>query len=245
MGGFSGIARDAGRRRRATAATTRRGRAASPSEGMLAGGVGERLAQAEVGGGEGVGKTQRAHGDVLRRPFADAPDAAQAVDHLAVGGGRAETQFAPRGGGGEVADGLRPGAGEAEGGEVGRRSAAASASGVGARRASGAKGVSTGSPKRAASRPASVVAPATLICWPSTARTASSNTSHAPGTRSPGCARTDADRVGSAPGARRRRRGWRRDRTARAADPGWGTGASANPSVTRPSGMVRATFSAR
>ena len=36
-------------------------------------------------------------------------------------------------------------------------------------------------------RPSSVRAPRTVICWPTTARTASSNPSNAPGTRNPGC----------------------------------------------------------
>ena len=63
--------------------------------------------------------------------------------------------------------------------------------------------------ERGRSRPASVRAPATETCWPSTARTASSAPSTAPGTRRPGALRTsgassgvggerlvDRDRVG-------------------------------------------------
>ncbi len=42
------------------------------------------------------------------------------------------------------------------------------------------------SPYVSTNRCASVVARATLICWPSTARTTISNPSHAPGTRRPG-----------------------------------------------------------
>ena len=57
---------------------------------------------------------------------------------------------------------------------------------------------STARPKRAASRPASVVAAFTVTCWPSTARTAVSNGSNAPGTRSPGRAATSGARSGSA-----------------------------------------------
>jgi hypothetical protein len=48
--------------------------------------------------------------------------------------------------------------------------------------------VSTGSPKARAKRPASVRAAFTVICWPSTARTASSKPSKAPGRRNPGAA---------------------------------------------------------
>ncbi len=45
-----------------------------------------------------------------------------------------------------------------------------------------------GSPKASAMRPSIVRAARTEICWPTTARTASSNPSNVPGTRRPGCA---------------------------------------------------------
>ena len=48
-------------------------------------------------------------------------------------------------------------------------------------------GSERGSPSRRARRPARVDAPFTVTCCPRMARTASSNGSHAPGTRSPGC----------------------------------------------------------
>ena len=55
----------------------------------------------------------------------------------------------------------------------------------------------SGRPWRATSFPARPTAAATVICWPSTARTASSNPSHAPGTRRPGRAATRGARMGS------------------------------------------------
>jgi hypothetical protein len=58
--------------------------------------------------------------------------------------------------------------------------------GEGASRSRRTKGVFTGRPYFADKRDASVEAPVTLTCWPSTARTASSNVFHAPGTRRPG-----------------------------------------------------------
>ena len=58
-------------------------------------------------------------------------------------------------------------------------------------------GVSIASPKAAAKRPAIVVAALTVICWPRIARTASSNPSKAPGTRSPGRCDTAGPRIGS------------------------------------------------
>ena len=57
---------------------------------------------------------------------------------------------------------------------------------VGASRLSSGQGVAMGSPKASAHRPAMVVAAFTDTCCPSTARTASSNPSNAPGTRRPG-----------------------------------------------------------
>ena len=63
--------------------------------------------------------------------------------------------------------------------------AAASAEGVGNSRSSPGMGVATGSPNACTSRAPSVRAAATVTCWPSTARTASSNPSSAPGTRTP------------------------------------------------------------
>ena len=52
-------------------------------------------------------------------------------------------------------------------------------------------------PALSTSRRASVQPAATLTCWPSTARTAHSNTSHAPGMRSPGRSRTSGPISGS------------------------------------------------
>ncbi len=57
---------------------------------------------------------------------------------------------------------------------------------------------STGRPYARTSLPARVVAPFTVTCCPSTARTESSNPSHAPGTRSPGFNSTCFANSGSA-----------------------------------------------
>ena len=69
-------------------------------------------------------------------------------------------------------------------------SRAASASGVGNTWVSGPPSIVSGAPAAATIRPATVRAPATEICWPTTARTAVSNGSTLPGTRSPGSGRT-------------------------------------------------------
>ena len=60
------------------------------------------------------------------------------------------------------------------------------ASGVGKTWVSGPPSIVSGAPAAATIRPATVRAPATEICWPTTARTAVSNGSTLPGTRSPG-----------------------------------------------------------
>ena len=63
--------------------------------------------------------------------------------------------------------------------------AAASVAGLGNSRFSPAKGVSRGSPNCCTRRATRVREAATVICWPSTARTASSKPSSVPGTRKP------------------------------------------------------------
>ena len=82
------------------------------------------------------------------------------------------------------------------------RSAPASSAGLGNSAVSpaGLPG-GAGGPCCAASRPANVRAAATETCWPSTARTASSNPSKLPGTRSPGRARTSGASSSSAASA--------------------------------------------
>ena len=62
-----------------------------------------------------------------------------------------------------------------------------------------AAGSASGSPAAATSRPASVRAAATEICWPSSARTASSAGSGCPGMRRPGAARTSGPSRWSSP----------------------------------------------
>ena len=75
---------------------------------------------------------------------------------------------------------------------IGRTSAstAASAAGCGKTWVSGPPSTASGAPAAATMRPATVRPPATEICWPTTARTAVSNGSTLPGTRSPGTAAT-------------------------------------------------------
>ena len=78
----------------------------------------------------------------------------------------------------------------------GRRRRAGPASGR-ARRPRRSAASAARSPHRATIRPAMVRAPATEICWPTIARIASSNGSHAPGTRRPGAPPTSGASSGS------------------------------------------------
>ena len=77
------------------------------------------------------------------------------------------------------------------------RSAAASTSGVGNRWVIPACGVCRAWPYCATSLPARRIAATTVICWPSTARIASSNPSQVPGNRRPGRAATSCAIRGS------------------------------------------------
>ena len=91
------------------------------------------------------------------------------------------------------------------------RGAAARESGSGKRCVIDPRGAGSGSPKRQASRPASVVAPRTETCWPSTARTRARSRPTLPARGVPGraatsgaerrvgCRATAAIRAGSAP----------------------------------------------
>ena len=112
---------------------------------------------------ENIRTVERAHGDVLRGPFADPADAAQRTRHVLDPVRRPEDEFAADGSGGEVDERLRPGAGQAESRQV-RGFRGGQSCGGRASRPSAGWGVETGAPKRAASRAASVEAPATLIC---------------------------------------------------------------------------------
>ena len=107
-----------------------------------------------------------------------------------------EDERAVRDGAGEVPEGEGAGARQADAGDV--RSATASGVGKTCVRPGRAAPFGSGRPHSTTSRPASVRAPATEICWPRTARTATSNGSHAPGTRRPGLRATSEARSGSA-----------------------------------------------
>ena len=74
-------------------------------------------------------------------------------------------------------------------------------SGAGKARCTSVQGVATSLPKRSTRRRASVRAPATVTCWPSTARTASSKPSTLPGRRRPGAPGSSASAASIASGA--------------------------------------------
>jgi hypothetical protein len=52
--------------------------------------VGQGAQQADIGGRKGVALAQAAHGDVLRRPFADAGQVSQLDDRILEGASRVE-----------------------------------------------------------------------------------------------------------------------------------------------------------
>src|SRR5205814_1735637 len=112
-------------------------------------------------------------------------------------------------------------AARARGRPIEASSASASAAGAGKRCVRPSFARSTGVPKARTSRPASVVAPRTVTCWPSTARTASSKASHAPGTRNPGRRAPSGATTGPRLGRQATGRGAQRvGEGADAADPG-------------------------
>ena len=201
----------AARHRRATAARAWRGRAARPGVRMA---ILSAMARSRPmsAAGKASGSRSCAHRDVLRRPLADPaagpqrarspPRGRSAPKRCGIGGGRGGDSRQRRG-----ARARHP--------ERRRDPRRPDASGVG-------KGVGQivavrlGADARRRPRPAcrpGLRAAATVICWPSTARTASSKPSQAPGTRRPGRARTSGASAGSvarcavdrAPGRRRGR----------------------------------------
>ena len=161
----------------------------------VAGGeAGDGPAQAEVGGGEGVGFAH-AQGQVVRRPGAEAGQGRRPRPRSGRGtrcrrGGchrrpRRRRRPAPPPPG--------PGSGRARRGRrrPGPRGSGTCGSGPSARaRARACR-------RRSTSRPARVGAPATDTCWPRMARTPVSNGSQVPGTRRPGRA-TSGPMTGSA-----------------------------------------------
>ncbi|EEF23144.1 conserved hypothetical protein [Ricinus communis] len=92
-------------------------------------------------------------------------------------------------------------------------------------------GVATGAPKRAAMRPASVRAAATLICWPSTARTAISKPSKAPGRRNPGAPAASGPRAAATASGSQARSNSSRSRATTAPITGASDGASRTTAV--------------
>ena len=178
---------------------------------------GERAQQADVGGGKGVGLAQRAQRDVLRRPFADRRGSARsrAIALSSVAERPEELRIGARPPRPARCSAARARAGHAERREIAPRPAR---SGVGkdAGQAADARDGLRRSARRRR-RPACAArlrAAATVICWPSMARTASSKPSQPPGTRRPGPrARPAAPAAGPAPDARRSSPGRRRDRT--------------------------------
>ena len=148
-------------------------------------GAGRRAPEPQVARRPRVGIAQRAHRDVLDRPRAEA--------------GQREQRRAR---GGDVERRVEPQAAGDRRGQRAQRRARARRACPAARPSRPPRAPGSGRRRRARDqllrRPR---APATLTCWPSTARTASSQPLHAPGTRIPG-ARANS---GSSPAARRGR----------------------------------------
>ncbi len=165
-----------------------------------------RLHHRDVGRREGIGPRKCAHGDVLRRPRANAGDAREGGERLVDrrAGVKAKRSGAISRASATIArarEAMMPRAAMSPG----RGSEIAAG---GKSRSSPSRGVSSGSPNAVTKRPAIVVAAATEICWPRIARTAISKPSTAPGTRNPGLA------AASAPSAREISSGRHRGRTA-------------------------------
>ena len=172
-------------------------------EVLLAVGQAQRrglLAQHQVPDREGVRVPERAQGDVVRGPR---PDPRQRQEP-GPGGGAVDAPVQGDLPGGDR-PGQRPDRRRPPASVIPRppRSASArvSAEGNGTRCAASAPAGPSAGRKRPAIRPASVRAAATLTCWPTIARTAISNPSKQPGTRSPGRRATSGASAGSAASA--------------------------------------------
>ena len=153
---------------------------------------GEADPDPEVRGEEHVGVAEGPHADVAGRPRADARHLDERRPRRRRGRrrGRSGRRPPPR----QLDDRAAPAAGI--GSRAGSMSASRSADGK--VWVSGPPVTASGSPTAATTRPATVLAPATEICWPITARTMVSNVSTLPATRSPGVASTSGRSVGSA-----------------------------------------------
>ena len=153
----------------------------------------EGVADAEVGGQEHVGIAERPHRDVARRPRPDAGQREQSARHLARSAPASSTTVRRRRARVQSAD---------ERAARGRRHRQPLGIEVGERRRGRERWVSVPTGRAAAARrlarrarPASVRAPATDTCWPSTARTASSAPSTWAGERRPGPCRDQRRRA--------------------------------------------------
>ena len=149
--------------------------------------------QHEVAARKGIGLVERAHGDVLRRPLTDAADLSQRRDRRPadrVGSRAAAARDMP----GQRAHRVGPRRHHAE--RLERR-----ARELRGRRKQAIEILTIG--VTASRRPTRCARPACSrpdrICCPRIARTASSNPSHAPGVRMPGCAAIAARSSGSPP----------------------------------------------
>ena len=160
--------------------------------------VGQRAHQADVGGGEGVGLAQRAQGDVLRGPLADA------------GSARRRDRLSSAALGRTAADRRRPRAASAASAAARVRGMPSAARSAPASRGGGNTWVRPAAPgtgRRAARRSARPCrrvrrgADADLLA--EDRADASSKPSQAPGTRSPAAAATSGASPDPSPGARR------------------------------------------
>ena len=160
-----------------------------------------------IGGEERVALAEGTHGDVLGGPLADAGKLAQSGRRLRRDRDADRT---------DVRSALyrRGDAGERSGAGL-RHPKPARSAGVESLRAAGKRASvpacptrsPTGVPSVATMRPASCVAAFSVICWPSTARTAISKPSQPPGTRRAGPSRNERRQDRIATTGRRR---WRR-----------------------------------
>ena len=176
-------------RQRSASASAPLGDPSTPSEV-------ERVAHAEVGGQEDVGIAERPHGDVAGRPRTDAAQGLQRLRPSPRGRCRRRARCVPSATWAHASMSAAPRDrrhGEVRGAEAGDRLGRREH--VRDRRRPGSRAA-----RRAAatSRAASVRAPATLTCWPSTARTSSSVPSGCPGARRPGRFATSGASSGSA-----------------------------------------------
>ena len=188
----SASATGAAGRRSATAASAR----PVGGDGRVVAEAGEGVADAEVGRQEDVGVAERPQRDVVGGPRPDAGQREQRARVRRRGRRRGRARRSPSASAAHSADqgaAARPRHRQLARGRARRGPR---------RRGTGGSGrvdrpQPAGAPCSATSRAATVRAPATLTCWPSTARTAISWPSTWPGTRRPGVRRTSGPITGS------------------------------------------------